>query len=58
VGGYFVANLFQPRYRELFRLALDFLHRQNINLRALKELNYALSSSSCRVDVPGCNLHF
>jgi hypothetical protein len=58
MGNDFVANFFKSSNRELFRFALDLLHSQNINFGALEELNYAFSSGSCRVDVPGCDLHF
>jgi hypothetical protein len=58
MGYHFVANLLETSYRELLRLTFDFLHCQNINLGALKELNNPLSSGSCGVYVPGGYLHF
>ena len=58
VCDYFVANLLETSYRELLRLAFDFLHCQHINLGALKKLNNPLSSGSCGVYVPGGYLHF
>ena len=57
VGNDFVANGFKGGVGKLLRFALDFLHRQNVNLGAGEELGDALGSCSCGVYVPGGDLH-
>ena len=52
-----VARGGEPVRRELVRPALDLLHRQNVDVGSLEEVDDPVDSSPNRVDVPGGEAH-